>query len=322
MPFQIKTSQFCVTYPKCDGKPSELIEFLKRTFNAYEPLYILAVREKHADDTYHLHAAVKLGRIYRSRQQSFLDWNWDGSGSYNHPNIQSARRFSDWVKYCKKSISDASIDPSWVAEFGTLELNKSASEERITPEDLITKAKEMDLLSFMAFCSVNKYQMARDIWSMAHEDTTLTIQDGEVINGTVDKRFERLTAKVSIEQNKTLVIVGEAGIGKTTWAKKTLTKPLLFVSHLEDLRKFKPGFHQSILFDDVSITHLPITSQIHLVDTENPRSIHVRYGTIRMPAGVTKCFTCNSFPVCLEHPAIKRRTQLLLCFKDDLERFF
>lgn len=164
--------------------------------------------------------------------------------------------------------------------------------------------------------------MARDIWNMAHEDNTLTIQDGEIINGTIDEKFKRLTQKITIEDNKTLVIVGEAGIGKTTWAKQTMPKPLLFVSHLEDLRKFKPGFHQSILFDDVSITHLPITSQIHLVDQENPRSIHVRYGTIRMPAGVPKCFTCNSFPICLEHPAIKRRTQLLLCFKDDLERFF
>lgn len=322
MPFQINTSSFSITYPQCNGEPADLVRHLQCVFESYNPSYIVAVRERHSDGAFHIHAAVKLARSFRSRKQSFLDWDWNGNGSYSHPNIQSSRRFGDWVSYCKKSVSDSSFNASWIAEFGQFQLNKPASEDRLSPEDLILRAKEMDLVSFLAYCSVNKYQMAKDIWTLAHEDNTLTITDSDIILGDIHSKFSNLAEKLIWEPNKTLVIVGEAGVGKTTWAKKVMPKPLLFVSHLDDLRKFRPEYHKAILFDDVSINHLPITSQIHLVDQENPRSIHVRYGTVRIPSGVPKCFTCNTFPITLEHPAIKRRTQLLLCFKDNLDKLF
>lgn len=164
--------------------------------------------------------------------------------------------------------------------------------------------------------------MAKDIWTLAHEDTSMTIDIDDKVEGDISAKFERLSSKLTWNHNLTLLIIGEAGIGKTTWAKQMMPRPILFVSHMDDLRKFKPNFHKSILFDDVKINHMPETAQIHLVDTENPRSIHVRYGTVRIPARTPKVFTCNTFPVTHELAAIKRRTQLLLCFKDDLDRVF
>lgn len=92
------------------------------------------------------------------------------------------------------------------------------------------------------------------------------------------------------------------------------------MSHIDDLRKFRPNYHVSILFDDVSITHMPETAQIHMLDQENPRSIHCRYGTARIPAGTVKIFTCNSVPVDTASAAISRRVQILFAYKADLER--
>jgi len=194
--------------------------------------------------------------------------------------------------------------------------------DRLTPDELLEKAKSLDLVSFLAYCSVHKYQMAKDIWSLAHEDTSMTIEMGDTIEGVISEKFQRLATRLEWNMELTLLIVGEAGVGKTTWAKTIMPKPILFVSHLDDLRKFRANYHKSILFDDVSITHMPHTAQIHLVDNENPRSIHVRYGTVRIPARTVKVFTCNSFPVTSELPAIKRRVQLLSCHKDDLDRVF
>lgn len=173
---------------------------------------------------------------------------------------------------------------------------------------------------FLAYCSVHRLLYAKAIWDTYHTDTIMTLTNDMSFAGNIDPRFESLISQAELHEHLTLLIVGEAGIGKTTWAKKTIPKPCLFVTHIDDLRKFKVGYHVSILFDDVCVTHFPETAQIHLVDYENPRSVHVRYGTARIPAGIRKIFTCNSIPVSVSHPAISRRSQILFCHSNDLAK--
>jgi len=180
-------------------------------------------------------------------------------------------------------------------------------------------ARSSEQAEFLAYCSVHKYFGGKDIWNLVHEDKSLTITDETNIEGIISTQFEALANNFTWNKNLTLLIVGESGIGKTTWAKKVIPKPCLFVSHIDDLRKFKPNYHLSILFDDVSILHMPETAQIHLTDSENPRSIHCRYGTARIPAGTVKIFTCNSVPVDNSSLAISRRVQILFAYKTDLE---
>lgn len=311
MPFQLNSKNLCLTYPRCDVGPTSAIEQLTAVFEKHDTKYLCVSQEQHKDGGFHLHAAVALGQPFRTRDPRFADLRaGDGTRSF-HASVESARRFGDWVRYVKK-------DGKFI-EVG--EYNKGSS-DRLEPDQLIERAKSMDLVSFMAYCSVHKYQMAKDIWSLAHEDVSMTIDVDDLIEGVVDDRFKRIAERTTWNQNLTLLIVGEAGIGKTTWAKQMMPKPILFVSHMDDLRKFRADYHKSILFDDVCVNHMPETAQIHLVDTENPRSIHVRYGTVRIPARTPKVFTCNTFPVRREINAIKRRTQLLLCFEDDLVKFF
>ena len=113
---------------------------------------------------------------------------------------------------------------------------------------------------------------------------------------------------------KSLVIIGPAGCGKTTWAIINMPKPTLFVTHADDLRQFHSGTHRSIIFDDMDFTHYPTTSQIHLVDREQPRSIHIRYSTVALPAGVVKCFIANKF-MFNQHSAIERRIEVVNLFE-------
>ena len=114
-----------------------------------------------------------------------------------------------------------------------------------------------------------------------------------------------------IENVKSLVISGPPGIGKTQFALAHFKNPLL-VSHMDNLSRLNRDLHDGVVFDDMEFTHLPITSQIHLLDWDIPRSIHVRYVVADIPAFTPKIFTCNPgrYPF-QQDPAIDRRVQVL-----------
>jgi len=127
------------------------------------------------------------------------------------------------------------------------------------------------------------------------------INEDYEVKGTMDLKLHATQLP-----SNTTVVVGKSGTGKTTWAKTRCPKPALFVSHLDDLKSFRPNIHKAIIFDDMDFKHFPTTAQIHIVDQSDPRSIHVRYATVKLPANLCKIFTCNEFPF-VEHEAIRRR---------------
>lgn len=108
-----------------------------------------------------------------------------------------------------------------------------------------------------------------------------------------------------------VIFWGQAGIGKTEYAKYLLPNAL-FVSHLDDLGAFNDDYN-GIIFDDMSFTHLPRTSQIHLVDMDNDRSIHIRYKVASIPAHTKKIFLTNEINGLifdLSDAAIRRRVEV------------
>jgi len=90
---------------------------------------------------------------------------------------------------------------------------------------------------------------------------------------------------------KSLLFTGRSGTGKTQWALAHFKNPL-FCSHIDKLKTLTPD-HDGIVFDDMSFDHWPPESVIHLLDIEVEREIHIRYGTVTIPAYVPKIFTTN-----------------------------
>lgn len=316
--FQINSSAFCLTYSNinqqldipngqlhdttlfCEFKPLDQLwaEFSKLISDRINiptiPLtHGIICRERHESGNIHYHIGLQFATSIRTRDARIFDIE------HVHPNIQGARNYFQWVAYCKKD--------GLFHEFGSIRPAKKTV--RLTPQELIDLAKSMNKAEFMSYCSVHRYHYAKDIWETTHHKDECTITTIDGIQGTIDPCLHRINQ--IWDRSKTLILVGKSGIGKTTWCKINLTKPLLMVSHLDDLRRFRSDYHKSILFDDVSIRHLPDTSQIHICDFENPRSIHIRYGCARIPAGIEKAFTCNIIPINIDMPAIKRRCFLV-----------
>jgi len=108
-----------------------------------------------------------------------------------------------------------------------------------------------------------------------------------------------------IDDIKSVVMIGPSGVGKTQWALGHF-RNALFVTHTDDLLRFQEDVHDGIIFDDMNFTHMPRTCQIHLVDWDQPRSIHCRYSVARIPKHTKKIFTCNEYCFTTD-AAIRRR---------------
>lgn len=118
--------------------------------------------------------------------------------------------------------------------------------------------------------------------------------------------WDHLWDTTSNIRRQSVVIVGPPNTGKTEYAKMHFTNPL-WVTHMDRLADFDPARHDGIIFDDMTFSHMPPTAQIHLLDVDNDRDIHVRYRMAHIPKHTKKIFTANSDPFDFTNAAISTR---------------
>jgi len=109
----------------------------------------------------------------------------------------------------------------------------------------------------------------------------------------------------------TYILCGNAGIGKTEFAVAHFNNPLL-CTEIDQLLDYDPDEHDGIVFDDMDFKEISRSTQIALVDQTMPRAIRCRYRSPVIPRGTKKIFTCNSWPMDIDDPAIRRRVSLVI----------
>ncbi len=308
MPSFFNGKRFFLTYPQTNHElANELITFLrtKGTLVAF-----VVGKELHANGDQHLHVCIEYEGLLRGHERLF-----DFQG--RHPNIQSPRNWNACKNYCKK---DGNFE-EWNLDDGTQPVaNRRQSGDRPTEEEFEEKLMESTEEGWMLWCAINgiSCQYAQWFWNR-------TVMDSSTIQTRLPETEQFICPALrqfafNNDIHRSFIIKGPSGCGKTTWAKLHMPLPSLFVSHIDQLKTFRPGFHKSIIFDDVDFNHWPRHSQIHLLDYDNPRAIHCRYSTANIPANIPKCFTCNKLPVDLTDEAIRRRVRVYNVRPDGIQQ--
>lgn len=86
--------------------------------------------------------------------------------------------------------------------------------------------------------------------------------------------------------NKVLVFVGVTGLGKTQFALSHFRKPL----HIRDKEHWG---RYSTTIDDLDFPLWPPLTFLKLLDLENPITQNVKYGSVRIRAGVNRIICVN-----------------------------
>lgn len=287
--FKVDSTCFFLTYPQSDFVLEELYEFL----NSLKPiLWARLAKETHQSGEPHIHAVFKFTGRFQSRDVGVFDYK------ERHPNIQSARNPGACLQYCAKEgqYQDYGAVPTGTRKRARLELDR-----------VFELAKGADKAEFNkeAMQAGLSFQWAKELWESEHKDKSRTIPVDYTADMSREHAQLHLLGPASSNQVVT-VITGPTGCGKTSWAKRVCKKPGLFCRHLEDLKLFEVGYHQSIIFDDLTFSHLPRDTQLYLVDMNDPITLHVRHTVIRLPAGIERIFTNNHFPF-TKLPEIERR---------------
>lgn len=244
--------------------------------------------EQHQDGQPHIHAICKWTRRVTFRRARELDIG------DKHPNILRIRSVPRAITYVSKDGQFIDIgtvpaagdpDANWVELAGTL-----------TEAEYFQRAMQANI----------GYMYANRFWQIGNREAATV---GEDYESNLQYESETLQ-ELELDTKKCTVLVGPTGTGKTSWSKRVSPKPALWVRHLDVLQSFRPGYHKSIIFDDMDFKHYPRTAQIHLTDTHDAAQIHVRYRIAYIPENTVKIFTANEYPFS-DDPAIERRVNLI-----------
>lgn len=282
--FRINAKNFSLTYSNIERQGSSFTK--EELFNFLQSLagvdYVLVGRELHQDGTPHYHALVTFKKKKNLTNERLFDY------MESHPNIQSTSNLPAWKTYCKKE-NDFLESALTSTETNYIELCEGCDSYL----QWLNKAANIKL----------SQQYAKEFWNLIKLPNPYTI-DSDDYQGTICPQLTNFT--FDNYRFKCLVLIGPSGCGKTTWACINAPKPSLIVSHLDILKRFDPVVHKSIIFDDVSIAHLPRETQIQIVDHDLPRAIHCRHTVALIPAYIPKIFTANVRPMS-DDQAINRR---------------
>lgn len=260
--------------------------------------YHFIAEERHASGGRHIHCVIEFRFKVDSRDASFLDIN-DGNCQH-HPNIQAIKKGqAHWdrcIEYAMKEdplpLANIELKPTWGEMFD----NATDAEHYLR---LVKQHYPRDYaLNYSRLVTVAK-------------ETYPTHNANTVESFSINWEISLPPALLSFEAQpmKSIVVVGPAGCGKTTWAKSVAPKPCLFVRHLDSLMELTKR-HQAIIFDDLEFHHLPPATQKFLCDMENLAEIHIRYRVAKIPSGILRIFTGNTDPFKVDYihrSAIDRR---------------
>lgn len=270
--FRVQGKHFFVTWPTC-GIPLDDVLLQVQTIlkTARLKAYIICA-ELHEDGSPHRHAYLGTASRVDIKNCRRLDLTYEDT--VYHANIQKVKNLAAAKQYLKK-------DGDFITNV----------EESIEWSDILEQAQEGDLeAAFNAAMSLDPRAIAMNGDRIRSNLSSLATHDAPEHKEYIFRPIPRIEEWQ--KDQHACWILGPSGTGKTEYAKSMFDHPLV-VRHIDALKNFKPGHHDVIIFDDMSFLHWPRTSCIHIVDLANPSDINVKYGTVRLPAGLPRIFTSN-----------------------------
>lgn len=325
--FRIRSKRFFLTYPQLpkviDDLEGQVLKSLRKSFGVKSDDswdYLLSI-EKHEDGMPHAHVYLSFPMVqgvYSRDKLTLTLLEKDGNTHEYEGQYEAVKNHHHVIQYVLKSVptfedvvtnmnlpllsgvyysSAESHIHAVIREIGLKEANRVLIEQY---PDLVIKKGNM-LLSNMETVAKHYIEMDNKKAVIVRSLSEFENVPSSILDWMSQKRSDR----------RTLVLYGPPGTGKTEIAKAILYDmgmEWVLVRDINVLRGVIMSAATGLIFDDFPVYDKAREEMIHLLDTENPSSIRILYGTAEIPAKTPKIFTTNRIgQFNLHDEAINRR---------------
>ena len=277
-----------ITIHNKEGPTKEQVVERIRTLDVQH--FVVAQEYGKSEETPHIQAVMKFSRkIAMTKIKQALQ--------VQQTHVERTISYKDAVEYCKKE------DENYIEEGEYEEGGQSK-------KDHWTNIKEMLKNGYTKQDIAEEYPKEYATCYKGIEELKNVLQPNIVKSKqgyTIDKcKWER----IDFSDNKTIILHGPSGKGKTPYAIASLKNPL-YVRHKDTLKQFTPGIHDGIVCDDMTFYHMGREPILSFIENEREAQIDVKNSCVCLPAQTKKIITTN-----MESPFTK---ELAYVLKDENE---
>ncbi len=320
--FRIAAKRVYLTYSKVD-KTLDCKRILAEMLNKQEiPSFnYLIAKESHDDTGIHFHVLLIAYKKFDIKNSKTLDIKHE-ENTY-HGNYQPVRSIERVVQYVCK-------DGEYITDLENIRDGKYLTLKEMLIDDaknmgyIQALVKHCETLPNKALASVSLSASKKYFQELNQIKQSLTADCVDTPFKLKDFNLNK-TMKAWVENpNKTLVLVGESGVGKTGFCKafvKHRHLKTLLVNHREDLKRLDASY-DAIIVDDANLHELENTQILSLIDNQVNKTLRVLYTSVFKKANLIQMIAMNrSEFIKLTHVMQDKRIARRMLFQQVNETF-
>lgn len=291
--FRIYAKKLFLTYSQVNPKitAEHVLEQLKEKLHLHEVNYVIG-KESHQDGGVHYHAILAHFEKFHIRKSDQLDIEYENQ--VFHGNYSAVRSLRQAVSYICK-------DKNYITNLENLFDGRLLTAKEFIVKEVKDKGVEQALMDYYAktpdkaIAGLSVGALKKHFNDIEKLKTTLRLDNIETPFGLDSFRAQPELQQWMKSPKKTLVLVGDSGLGKTQFCKSFVKQnnlKTLIVSHKEDFKRLNDTY-DAIIIDDANIHELEETQLLSVIDNQADKTIRVLYDAVIKKAGIIQLITMN-----------------------------